>query len=120
MSGDVFGNGMLQSRELRLIAAFDHRHIFVDPSPDPQRSYEERLRLSRLPRSSWRDYDLSTASAGSAVYSRQAVQVPLSDEARSALNLGPSPVSATELVRAILEAPSDLIFFGEMCIRDSR
>ncbi len=112
MSGDVFGNGMLQSRELRLIAAFDHRHIFVDPSPDPQRSYEERLRLSRLPGSSWRDYDLSTASAGSAVYSRQAVQVPLSDEARSVLNLGPSPVSATELVRAILEAPSDLIFFG--------
>ena len=91
MSGDVFGNGMLQSRELHLIAAFDHRHIFVDPSPDPERSYEERLRLSRLPGSSWRDYDLSTASAGSAVYSRQAVQVPLSDEARSVLNLGAEP-----------------------------
>ena len=112
MSGDVFGNGMLQSRALRLIAAFDHRHIFVDPSPDPQRSYEERLRLSRLAGSSWRDYDLRTASAGSAVYSRQAVQVPLSDEARAVLNLGPGPVSATELVRAILEAPADLIFFG--------
>ena len=112
MSGDVFGNGMLQSRALCLIAAFDHRDIFVDPSPDPQRSYEERLRLSRLPGSAWRDYDLSKASPGSSVYSRQAVQVQLSDEARSALNLGLGPVSATELVRAILEAPADLIFFG--------
>ena len=112
MSGDVFGNGMLQSRALCLIAAFDHRHIFVDPSPDPERAYEERLRLSRLAGSSWRDYDLSTASSGSSVYSRQAVQVPLSDEARSVLNLSPGPVSATELVRAILEAPADLIFFG--------
>ena len=111
MSGDVFGNGMLQSRSLRLIAAFDHRHIFVDPSPDPERSYEERLRLSRLAGSSWRDYDLSS-SPGSSVYSRQAVQVPLSDEARSVLNLRAGPVSATELVRAILEAPVDLIFFG--------
>jgi glutamate dehydrogenase len=112
MSGDVFGNGMLQSRALCLIAAFDHRHIFVDPSPDPERSYKERLRLSRLAKSSWRDYDLSTASVGSAVYSRQAVRVPLSDEARAVLNVGPGPVPATELVRAILEAPSDLIFFG--------
>jgi len=112
MSGDVFGNGMLQSRSLCLIAAFDHRDIFVDPSPDPQRSYEERLRLSRLARSSWRDYDLSKASAGSSVYSRQAVQVPLSDEARAALNLKMGPVSATEVVRAVLQAPADLIFFG--------
>jgi glutamate dehydrogenase len=112
MSGDVFGNGMLQSRALRLVAAFDHRDIFVDPSPDPESAYEERLRLSRLAGSSWRDYDLSKASPGSAVYSRQAVQISLSDEARSALNLSPDPVSATELVRAILEAPADLIFFG--------
>lgn len=112
MSGDVFGNGMLQSRALCLIAAFDHRDIFVDPSPDPQRAYAERLRLSRIARSSWRDYDLTRASPGSSVYSRQAVQVPLSDEARSVLNLRPGPVSATEVVRAILEAPADLIFFG--------
>jgi len=112
MSGDVFGNGMLQSQAICLIAAFDHRHIFVDPSPDPQRAYEERLRLSRLPTSSWQDYDLSRASPGSTVYSRQAVQAPLSDEARSVLNLRPGPVSPTELVRAILEAPADLIFFG--------
>jgi glutamate dehydrogenase len=112
MSGDVFGNGMLQSRALCLIAAFDHRDIFVDPSPDPGRSYEERLRLSRLARSSWRDYDLTKASPGSTVYSRQAAEVPLSDEARSVLNLRPGPVSANELVRAILQAPADLIFFG--------
>jgi glutamate dehydrogenase len=112
MSGDVFGNGLLQSRAVQLVAAFDHRHIFVDPSPDPDRSYEERKRMSRLERSCWEDYDLATASEGAAVFSRQAKQIELSPQARAALGVRPGLVSPPELVKAILRAPVDLIFFG--------
>ncbi|MGH9107566.1 MAG: NAD-glutamate dehydrogenase domain-containing protein, partial [Acidimicrobiales bacterium] len=112
MSGDVFGNGMLQSRSLCLVAAFDHRHLFVDPDPDPERSFEERLRLSQAPGSTWADYDLAAASPGAAVYSRQDKQVELSPEARAVLGAGPGPMSPPELVSAALRAPVDMLFFG--------
>jgi glutamate dehydrogenase len=112
MSGDVFGNGMLQSHCVRLLAAFDHRHIFVDPSPDPEVSFKERLRLSRLAGSSWQDYDLSVASPGAAVYSRYVKQVELSPEARSALGCRTLTISPPELIRVALASPVDLLFFG--------
>lgn len=112
MSGDVFGNGMLRSRSICLVAAFDHRHIFVDPSPDPVRSYEERYRLSKLERSSWQDYNLDAASKGAAVYSRHAKAVELSPEARAVLGVRAGPLSPPELVKAVLGAPVDLVFFG--------
>ncbi|HTT88176.1 MAG TPA: NAD-glutamate dehydrogenase domain-containing protein [Acidimicrobiales bacterium] len=113
MSGDVFGNGMLQSNSICLIAAFDHRHIFVDPAPDPAVSYEERRRLSLLESSSWQDYDLNAASRGAAVFSRHAKKVELSPQACGALGVvGPGTMSPPELVKAVLEAQVDLIFFG--------
>jgi glutamate dehydrogenase len=112
MSGDVFGNGVLQSRSICLVAAFDHRHVFVDPAPDSARSFTERQRLSRLERSSWQDYDLKVASTGAAVYPRQAKQVQLSPEAAGALGVGPGPISPPQLVRAVLQAPAELLFFG--------
>ncbi len=112
MSGDVFGNGMLQSSSICLLAAFDHRNIFVDPSPDPGRSFGERSRLSRLERSSWQDYDLRAASKGAAVYDRHAKQVELSPEARAVLGARPGPMSPLELVKDVLGAPVDLVFFG--------
>ncbi|HEY0403991.1 MAG TPA: NAD-glutamate dehydrogenase domain-containing protein, partial [Blastococcus sp.] len=85
MSGDVFGNGMLLSRHIKLVAAFDHRHIFIDPTPDPERSYQARERMFALPRSSWDDYDRSTLSAGGGIWPRTAKSIRLSDEARAAL-----------------------------------
>ncbi|MGA3219626.1 MAG: NAD-glutamate dehydrogenase domain-containing protein [Acidimicrobiales bacterium] len=112
MSGDVFGNGMLQSRSISLVAAFDHRHVFIDPAPDAERSFAERERLSRLERSSWQDYGLQVTSPGAAVYPRQAKQVELSVEAAGALGIGPGPISPPQLVRAVLQAPADLLFFG--------
>jgi glutamate dehydrogenase len=112
MSGDVFGNAMLQSQAVRLIAAFDHRHIFVDPDPDPKASFEERARLSRLARSSWDDYDLTTAAPGAAVFSRQAKTVELSKEAAGALGVQPGTFSPPQLVKLVLQAPVDLLFFG--------
>ncbi|MGC8626178.1 MAG: NAD-glutamate dehydrogenase domain-containing protein [Acidimicrobiales bacterium] len=112
MSGDVFGNGMLQSATICLVAAFDHRHIFVDPDPSPKESFAERLRLSKLPASSWADYDLARASAGAGVYSRQAPVIDLSREARALLKLGNWPLQPPEVVRAILAAPVDMIYFG--------
>jgi glutamate dehydrogenase len=112
MSGDVFGNGMLQSRSLRLVAAFDHRHIFIDPDPDPTRSYAERARLQKAQGSSWADYDLSAASAGAGVFSRSAKQVELSPEASALLGLPQGPSSPPEVVKAVLKAPVDLVYFG--------
>lgn len=112
MSGDVFGNGMLQSRHISLVAAFDHRHIFIDPAPDPATSFQERSRLSRLPGSSWANYDLSAASPGAAVYSRQAKEIELSPPAAKALAMGRRQVSPPQLVQAVLRAPVDLLFFG--------
>ncbi|GGK98958.1 NAD-glutamate dehydrogenase [Mangrovihabitans endophyticus] len=113
MSGDVFGNGMLLSEHIRLIAAFDHRHIFIDPDPDPAVSYAERRRLFDLPRSSWADYDTSLVSEGGGVYPRTAKSIPVSPQARAALHLGDaSAVSPAEIMRAILTAPVDLLFNG--------
>ncbi|GAA0465927.1 NAD-glutamate dehydrogenase [Actinoplanes capillaceus] len=113
MSGDVFGNGMLLSRHIRLVAAFDHRHIFLDPDPDSSISYAERKRLFDLPRSSWADYDTSLISSGGGVYPRSAKSIPVSPQVRAALGLGEAPtVSPAELMRAILKAPVDLLFNG--------
>ncbi|QBJ96126.1 glutamate dehydrogenase [Rhodococcus sp. ABRD24] len=114
MSGDVFGNGMLCSRHIRLVAAFDHRHVFLDPEPDPARSYEERARLFALPRSSWADYDRTIISAGGGVWDRAAKSVPISAPVRQALGLAPEVAEMTppELIRAILCAPTDLLWNG--------
>ncbi|WP_433297963.1 NAD-glutamate dehydrogenase [Pseudonocardia sp. CA-142604] len=114
MSGDVFGNGMLLSEHIRLVAAFDHRHVFVDPDPDPVRSHAERRRLFDLPRSSWDDYDRSAISPGGGVWLRTAKAVPVGPEIRAALLL-PGAVTAMsppELIRAILLAPVDLLWNG--------
>lgn len=114
MSGDVFGNGMLLSEHIRLVAAFDHRHIFLDPNPDAARSYRERQRLFALPRSSWADYDTSLISAGGGVWDRTVKAVPISPQARAALGLADGVVSLSppELVRAILLAPAQLLWNG--------
>lgn len=114
MSGDVFGNGMLLSRHIRLIAAFDHRHIFVDPDPDAARSWEERRRLFDLPRSSWQDYDSSLISSGGGVFSRQQKSIPISPQMREALGIdeGVTETTPPTLIRAILQAPVDLLFNG--------
>jgi glutamate dehydrogenase len=114
MSGDVFGNGMLLSEHIRLVAAFDHRHIFIDPEPDPTSSYVERRRLFDLPRSSWADYDPKLISAGGGVWPRTAKSIPVSAAARAALGL-PDTVTAlapTDLMKAILQAPVDLLWNG--------
>ncbi|SDF72178.1 glutamate dehydrogenase [Blastococcus aurantiacus] len=114
MSGDVFGNGMLLSEHIRLVAAFDHRHVFVDPSPDAASSFAERRRLFDLPRSSWADYDPALISAGGGVWPRTAKSVPVPAQMREALGLaeGISALSPEELIRAILLAPADLLFNG--------
>jgi glutamate dehydrogenase len=112
MSGDVFGNGMLLSRSLRLLAAFDHRHIFIDPDPDPETSWKERKRLFDLPRSSWDDYDRKLISKGGGVYPRTEKSISLSAEARSALGIEAKALDPTSLINAILKAPVDLIWFG--------
>ncbi|MDQ1665789.1 MAG: glutamate dehydrogenase [Actinomycetota bacterium] len=114
MSGDVFGNGMLLSEHIRLVAAFDHRHVFLDPDPDAATSYAERRRLFELPRSSWADYDPALISAGGGVYPRSAKSIPLSAQVKERLGL-PSSVrslSPPELLRAILQAPVDLLWNG--------
>ncbi len=114
MSGDVFGNGMLLSKHIRLVAAFDHRHIFLDPNPDAARSYEERKRLFALPRSSWADYDPKLISKGGGVYPRSAKSITITPEVREALGL-PAEVRSlapTELISAILKAPVDLLWNG--------
>jgi glutamate dehydrogenase len=112
MSGDVFGNGMLLSSSLRLVAAFDHRHIFLDPTPDPQTSYAERGRLAALPRSSWADYDTALISPGGGVFPRTGRAVTLSAQARGVLGIEAEVLSADELVQAVLRAPVDLLWNG--------
>ncbi|MEA2180504.1 MAG: glutamate dehydrogenase, partial [Solirubrobacteraceae bacterium] len=112
MSGDVFGNGMLLSRHIRLVAAFDHRHVFLDPDPDAATAFAERERLFGLPRSSWDDYDRSLISAGGAVHPRTAKSIPVSPEARRALGIDAEALPPTELIRAILRAPVDLLWSG--------
>ncbi|WP_051399839.1 NAD-glutamate dehydrogenase domain-containing protein [Haloechinothrix halophila] len=112
MAGDVFGNGMLASDRIRLVAAFDHRHIFLDPDPDPATSYAERRRLFELPRSSWDDYDATVISPGGGVFRRSAKSVPLSPQVRTALGVTADQLPADELIKAILRAPVDLLFNG--------
>ncbi len=112
MSGDVFGNGMLLSPAIRLLAAFDHRHIFVDPSPDPAVSFAERRRLFQLPRSSWADYDASLLSAGGQVFSRQAKMLALTPEIRERFGIAAERMTPAELIRTLLEAEVDLLWFG--------
>ena len=114
MSGDVFGNGMLLSRHIGLVAAFDHRHIFLDPNPERATSFAERERLFSLPRSSWADYDSSLISTGGGVWERTVKSIPISLEARSSLGLddGVTSLSPPELMRAVLRAPVDLLWNG--------
>ncbi len=112
MSGDVFGNGMLLSRKTRLVAAFDHRDIFIDPDPDAELGYMERKRLFDRPGSSWQDYDTMMISAGGGVYSRSAKSIPLSVEAQDALGIAAETITPADLIRAILMAEVDLIWFG--------
>jgi glutamate dehydrogenase len=114
MSGDVFGNGMLLSRHIRLLAAFDHRHIFLDPNPDTAKSFAERERMFKLPRSSWDDYDKSLISAGGGVWPRSVKSIPVSPEVREALGIKASVehLSPNELMSAILKAPVDLLWNG--------
>jgi glutamate dehydrogenase len=112
MSGDVFGNGLLLSKAVRLVAAFDHRHIFIDPSPDPARSWEERNRLFNLPRSSWEDYDKALISAGGGVFPRTQKSIALSPEIRALLEIEAEEIDPAGLMTAILKAPADLLWFG--------
>jgi glutamate dehydrogenase len=111
MSGDVFGNGLLRERTTKLIAAFDHRDIFIDPDPNPERSFAERQRLFDLPRSSWQDYDKTLISDGGGVYRRAAKEIRLSPQAQKLFGVG-ERLTPQELIRAVLKAPVDLIFFG--------
>ena len=112
MSGDVFGNGMLLSQAIELVAAFDHRHIFIDPSPDPAPSWAERKRLFDLPRSSWVDYDKALLSPGGGVYDRNAKSIALSEEAQAVLGVDQPAMTPVDLMRAILKAPVDLLYLG--------
>lgn len=114
MSGDVFGNGLLRSRTTKLVAAFDHRDIFLDPNPDPEASFAERQRLFELPRSSWADYDSSLISEGGGVFSRGAKSISVSAEAAEVLGLegGAQKMAPTALMSAILKAPVDLVYNG--------
>ncbi len=114
MSGDVFGNGMLLSRHIRLVAAFDHRHIFLDPAPDADAGFRERERMFNLGRSTWDDYDRATISEGGGIYSRNVKSVPVTPQVRSALGLagGVGAMAPHELIQAILAAPVDLLWNG--------
>ncbi|MFD8230189.1 NAD-glutamate dehydrogenase [Streptomyces massasporeus] len=114
MSGDVFGNGMLLSEHIRLVAAFDHRHIFIDPNPDAATSYAERRRLFELPRSSWEDYNTDLLSAGGGVFPRTAKAIPVNAHIREALGIEAKVTKLTpaDLMKAILHAPVDLLWNG--------
>jgi glutamate dehydrogenase len=112
MSGDVFGNGMLRESTTKLIAAFDHRDIFIDPDPDPAQSFAERARLFVLPRSSWQDYDKKLISKGGGVFSRSHKEIALSQEAQKAIGFARDKATPQEVMNAILKAPVDLLFFG--------
>jgi glutamate dehydrogenase len=112
MSGDVFGNGMLLSKAIRLVAAFDHRHIFLDPDPDPARSWAERKRMFGLPRSSWADYSAKLISKGGGVFPRTLKSIPLSRQVRAMLGVEATALDPDSLIHAILKAPVDLLWFG--------
>ncbi|HYL59543.1 MAG TPA: NAD-glutamate dehydrogenase domain-containing protein, partial [Candidatus Acidoferrales bacterium] len=112
MSGDVFGNGLVRSRNVKLVAAFDHRHIFIDPDPDPALSYEERRRLFAMPRSTWADYNPAQISAGGGVFRRGQKRIELSAQARAALGCASDALDSEALIQAILRAPVDLFYNG--------
>ena len=112
MSGDVFGNGMLLSKQIRLIAAFDHRHVFIDPDPDPASSWDERKRLFDLGRSSWDDYNRELISEGGGIWPRSAKSIKLSAEARAALGIEQESLAPNALLKAILLAPVELLWNG--------
>ncbi len=112
MSGDVFGNGMLLSRHIKLVAAFNHRHVFLDPDPDPKASFEQRKRLFKMQRSSWSDYDESVISDGGGVYARTAKSIPISKQVKKLLAIDDDELPPTELISAILRAPVDLLWNG--------
>ena len=112
MSGDVFGNGMMLSKHIKLQGAFNHMHIFVDPNPDPAKTHAERVRLFNLGRSSWSDYDTKKISKGGGIYERSAKTIKLSPEARACFGLTKDTVSPNELIQAMLRAPVDLLWFG--------
>jgi glutamate dehydrogenase len=112
MSGDVFGNGMLLSKKIRLVAAFNHKHIFIDPDPDPTQSFAERKRLFSMPRSGWDDYNDKLISKGGGIYDRQSKSIRLSKEARTALAIDSAELTPPELIRCILKAPVDLLWNG--------
>ncbi len=112
MSGDVFGNGMLLSQTLKIVAAFDHRHIFLDPDPDPAASWAERDRMFKLPRSSWADYDPKLISKGGGVFPRTAKTIPLTKQVKQALDIQADELEPAALISAILKSPADLIWFG--------
>jgi glutamate dehydrogenase len=112
MSGDVFGNGMLLSRHIKLVAAFNHMHVFLDPDPDAERSFAERRRLFELPRSSWTDYDQSLISEGGGVYPRTAKSIEISPQVREVLAIDDSELAPNDLIRCILRAPLDLLWNG--------
>ncbi|MGJ8670037.1 MAG: NAD-glutamate dehydrogenase [Oceanococcus sp.] len=112
MAGDVFGNGMLLSEHIKLNAAFNHLHIFIDPDPDPAKSFAERQRLFNLPRSSWTDYNADLISSGGGIYQRSAKQIELSEAARKALGIDQSKLTPTALIHEILKSPVDLLWNG--------
>jgi len=112
MSGDVFGNGMLLSKHIRLVAAFDHRHIFIDPNPDAAKSWDERKRIFDLPRSSWADYDTTLISEGGGIWPRSAKSIAVSPQAAARLGIEAGTMTPNELINAILKAPVDLLYNG--------
>jgi glutamate dehydrogenase len=112
MSGDVFGNGMIYTPHIKLLAAFDHRDIFLDPDPDPKASFKERQRMFNLPTSSWQDYSAKLISKGGGVYKRSSKSIPISPEVKKALGITENSLAPNELVKAILKAPVDLLWNG--------
>src|SRR5438045_3863552 len=112
MSGDVFGNGMLLSKHIRLVAAFDHRHIFLDPAADAASGFAERERLFNLPRSSWDDYNKSLIGKGGGVFARSLKEIPLSQEVKALIGSDAESLSPAALMNALLKAQVDLLWFG--------
>src|SRR6185312_14900730 len=112
MSGDVFGNGMLLSKQTRLLAAFDHRHVFLDPDPDPATSWAERARMFALPRSSWDDYDRKLISKGGGVFARTLKSIPLTAQIKAMLDVQVDSLSPADLIHAILKARAELLYLG--------
>ena len=113
MAGDVFGNGMLLSEHIKLLGAFNHMHIFIDPEPDPAKSFKERKRLFELPRSSWSDYDEALISKGGGIFERRAKSIPITPQMRAALSLpAGETMTPNNLIRALIKAPIDLLWFG--------